>query len=890
MIGETISHYKILEKLGEGGMGVVYKAEDTKLKRMVALKFLTHPAVSTEAEKTRFVHEAQAAAALNHPNISTVFEIDEADDRTFIAMECIEGQSLREKIDSGQLKVDEALEIATQIAKGLLKAHEKGIIHRDIKPANIMITEDGTVKIMDFGLARIAGATKVTKNGSTLGTVYYMSPEQARGEETDHRSDIWSLGVVLYEMLTGQLPFKGEYESAVLYSITNIEQEPVTGIRSGIPLDLEKIVNKCLDKSADDRYPSVEGLLVDLRRLKKDTSKVSTTGSAESYASAETKEPSIPTVETQKTTAPPSGNRRITIFAAFVAAFAVIAILLFKLLLKPETQSSRANTLAVLPFENLSSSEDEYFTNSLTDEIRARLSNIETLDITCRNSSNYYKGQDITTKEIGEQLDVRYVLTGSVYRERPTDPESRIRVIPELIRTSDEKQEWSQIYEEYGEGIFSIQSDIAVKVAQALEVELLEPDILELEDIPTDNLEAYDYFLRGIDCYNRGFTDENIRSGVDLFQNAVNLDPNFAQAFARLSIDHSRMNWFSYDKNRERREKAKEAVDKAFNLKPLSYEVHLALGIYYYYCELDFDHALKYFNIARESQPKSAEIIAYIGYVQRRQGKLDQTITNLKKAIEFDPLYTNYYWNLGETYLLLKNYQEAERHLDHAINLRPNWPRSYAYKALIYLNREGDTEKAKAVLRDASDEIIPRDDHIFVFNWILADIFELNFQEALNRLESFSYEAFSTQFYYIPKFQLHAHLYGLMGDRQLEQTYYESSLTLIEPLILKNPEDERLHSALGIALAGLGRKDEAIREGEKGVELLPVEKEAIRGTYRIFDLAVIYTKTGEFEKAIDQLEYLMSIPSYFSIQHLKLDAAWDPLRSHPRFQKLLKGN
>ena len=270
MIGKTISHYKILEKLGGGGMGVVYKAEDTKLKRTVALKFLPQDLSRDEESKERFIHEAQAASALDHNNICTIYEIDETDDgQMFIAMACYDGETLKKKIEGGLLKLEEAIDISLQISEGLSKAHEKDIVHRDLKPANVMLTKDGVVKILDFGLAKLRGQTKLTKLGTTLGTAPYMSPEQARGEEVDNRTDVFSLGVLLYEMLTGQLPFKGDYHEAIIYSIMNEEPEPITGLRTGIPMELEKIVTKCLEKDPSERYQHADELLVDVRRIKK---------------------------------------------------------------------------------------------------------------------------------------------------------------------------------------------------------------------------------------------------------------------------------------------------------------------------------------------------------------------------------------------------------------------------------------------------------------------------------------------------------------------------------------------------------------------------------------------------------------------------------------------
>ncbi len=286
MIGKTISHYKILSKLGEGGMGVVYKAEDTKLKRTVALKFLSSDMTSDPKAKERFIQEARAASALDHQNICHIHEINETDyGQTYIAMAYYDGETLKEKIEQGPLRIDEALTIAVKVAEGLQEAHDKGIIHRDIKPANIMLTDRGQVKIMDFGLAKSAAGSLVTKAGTTLGTIAYMSPEQSRGEEVDKRTDIWSLGVMLYNMLTGQLPFKGAYETAIVYSIMNVEPEPITGLRTGVPVELERYIDKCLAKYPAERYPNAEALIVDLKVLKKDTGKLSTVSAPDELAS-----------------------------------------------------------------------------------------------------------------------------------------------------------------------------------------------------------------------------------------------------------------------------------------------------------------------------------------------------------------------------------------------------------------------------------------------------------------------------------------------------------------------------------------------------------------------------------------------------------------------------
>ncbi len=353
MIGTTISHYKIIEKLGEGGMGVVYKAEDTKLKREVAIKFLPRYISSNEEERKRFEIEAQAAAALNHPNISTIHSIEDSDSEVFIVMEYIDGPELKKKIESEKLSIKETLDIIEQIAKGLLTAHQKGIIHRDIKSSNIMITNSGQVKIMDFGLAKVKGTTLITKIGLTIGTAAYMSPEQARSENVDYRTDIWSMGVILYEMLAGKLPYRGDFEQAIIYSILNEEPESISSIRKDIPVMLEQVVQKILNKDQNQRYQSADEFLKDLKELKNKTS--------------------------------------------------------------GQSKSEIDKTIAVLPFENISpDKETDYFADGLTEELIITLSRIKEVSVVARTNSMRFKGTNKDISTIGRELGVRYIMAGSV--------------------------------------------------------------------------------------------------------------------------------------------------------------------------------------------------------------------------------------------------------------------------------------------------------------------------------------------------------------------------------------------------------------------------------------------------------------------------------------------
>ena len=869
MIGQTISHYKILEQLGGGGMGIVYKAEDTKLKRTVALKFLPADLTRDEESKERFSHEAQAASALDHPNICNIHEIDETEDgQIFICMAYYEGETLKKIIARGLLPVEEAVDTAIQIAQGLAKAHGQEIVHRDIKPANLMVTNDDVVKIVDFGLAKLAGRTKVTKAGTTVGTAAYMSPEQTQGQAVDHRTDIWSLGVVLYEMLTGHLPFKGDYEQAIVYSILNENPGSVTRLRPGIPMELAWIVDKALAKKTGERYQHVDEMLVDLKRVKRE------------FETRDILKRTGAQVAVQKK------KLRWLIPAVVVVGLAAVAVVLFLSDFATTEREiiSERKMLAVLPFENLGPAEEEYFADGITEEITVRLASIQGLGVIARTSAIQYKNTQKTLQQIGEELGVDYILEGTVRWQHGAEAPSRVRVTPQLIKVSDATHLWANVYDQAMAEVFQVQSDIAEKVVNALDIALLEPERKSLAAKPTGNLEAYDYYLRGLDYANRSLAKEDLRIALQMYEKAVQLDPNFALAYARLSNVHAAMYWFFYDRTEARLARAKDAMDKAFQIRPDLPEAHSALGYYYYWGQLSYDRALEQFEIALSSQPNNSQLWAGIGFVQRRQGKFDESATNLKKATELDPRSAILAENLAETYSLIRNYPEAERYFDRAISLAPDWFGPYVSKTRLYVKWEGTTEKARAVLEEASEKVDPAK---LISTSVTLDVFDGDYQAALDRLFLGPSDLIDNQFRYVPKSLLFAQIYGLMNEAKMEQAYYDSARSFLQNRVDERPEDARYHSSLGIVYAGLGRKDEAIREGKQAVELLPVSKEAWRGAVHLEDLAHIYVMVGEYDAAIDQLEFLLSVPSPISSSLLRLDPKWAPLRDNPRFQKLL---
>jgi tetratricopeptide (TPR) repeat protein len=435
--------------------------------------------------------------------------------------------------------------------------------------------------------------------------------------------------------------------------------------------------------------------------------------------------------------------------------------------------------------------------------------------------------------------------------------------------------------------VLQIQSDLAEEIAQALDITLLEPERRALASRPTENIEAYEYYMRGNEYFNRSNLESDWRIAIQIYEKAIELDQTFALAYTQLARSHLMMYWFYYDHSNVCLATAQQAIDRAFELDPDLPEAHLALGHYYYYGHLDYDRALEQFAIARKSQPNNSQLLEWIGYVQRRQGKFEQALVNIKKASEMDPLSSVIAFEVALTFELLRRYPQAERYYDRAISLSPDRPMPYAWKAQLYLLWDGKTDRARAVLQEGL-ETVKSTENFEIIDWLVdIEMFDGNYQAALDRL-SLKSEDVDNLNYFIPNAQRYALIYRYMNKNELAKKYYEEARSILETKIQQQPEDARFHSALGIAYAGLGRKDDAIREGKLGVELLPVAKEAMRGLWRVEALAKIYMMVGEFDAAIDKLEFLLSTPGWMSIPLLRLDPAWEPLRDHPRFKKLVE--
>jgi serine/threonine protein kinase/Tfp pilus assembly protein PilF len=659
MIGQILSHYKIIEKVGEGGMGIVYKAQDTKLDRIVALKLLPPRISSDQAERDRFQHEAKAAAALTHQNIAVLYEVGESEGQLFLSLEYVEGITLKTLLGKGTLKVAEVLEIAVQICEGLSAAHAKGIVHRDIKSDNIMVTPKGHVKIMDFGLAKLKGASKLTKTGSTLGTAAYMSPEQAQGEDVDQRSDLFSLGVVFYELLTGRLPFRGEHHAALLYALINEEQQPLARYNEGVSDELQRIVSKCLSKSRDERYQHAEDLLADIRHERKRLE----------YAQR-------PQPATSKSAIPVSGIRKPTWRIAAVGGTLLTVLLATLLVLLqpwgPSTEEAShpdARSIAVLPFTNMSDDiDDEYFSDGITEDILTQLVKIRDLKVVSRTTIMNYKGTTKSLHEIAQELGVGSILEGSVRRSG-----SRVRIVSQLIDARTDEHVWAETYDRELSDIFAIQSDVATRIASALQATLSLSEQAALEKPPTSNTDAYSLYLRGR-YYWRKRSRDGLRAAARAFEEATKRDPGYALAYVGLADTYALFPYYGVQdlSVEEAYDRAEQMARRALEINPNLAEAHTALGNILKEARWDWVGAETAFRNAIDLDPRYATAHHWYSEALATVGRFDEAERHARVAVDLEPASAIIQNNLGHILTSRRNYDEAERVLSLSVELDPS--------------------------------------------------------------------------------------------------------------------------------------------------------------------------------------------------------------------------
>jgi serine/threonine protein kinase/tetratricopeptide (TPR) repeat protein len=871
--------YALKRELGRGGMAIVYLADDLRHDRSVALKVL-HPELARTVGSERFQLEIKLTAGLQHPHILTVLESGEAAGQLWFTMPFVEGESLRDRLRrERQLSVDNALRIATEASRALEYAHQHGVIHRDIKPENLLLTTDGTTLVSDFGIARAfsVSAERITGTGLAIGTPAYMSPEQAAGDPgLDARTDVYALGTVLYEMLVGEPPYTGATAQAMIAKRFSGDVPRVRAVRPNVSETLEHAITKALSLVPADRFASVADFAQAL---------AAPPGSGPSMTSVVTQAPgSDPSL-------PPTARRR-----APVALFSGLGEMALSGLGRvlgqhghkeaPAAVATSPKRLAVLPFENLGDSADAYFADGVTDAVRGKLTALPGLQVTARRSSSQYHMTSKSPQQIGKELGVQYLLTGTVRWDRAPGGASRVQVTPELIEANTTAARWQQSFEAALTGIFEMQGGIAERVAQALNLALGADDYRMLAEEPTRTVDAYDAFLKGEDLLSRSSVayPATLRRAVAHYEEAVALDPTFVMPWVRLAESYSTIYFAGHNEvsGSADADAARGAADRALALRPNGYEGHLALGFYYLYAVTEYARALEQAARGLGASPGRPDLLELAASAETLLGLWDSALVHSRQAQVLDPRSPAPARTLAMALAYLRRYPEALAASDRGLAFAPTDLTLLRVKGLIYL-AQGDLPGAQSVIRSA-----PRREGVpelafttVMYLWALED----SDQQRLLRLSPSSFdnhrEIWGSAL---------AQTYWLRGDQVQARAYADLARQAYETLLRSRHNDHTdamRHTSLGLMWAFLGRKANAVREGESGLTMLPMTKDAIYGVWVQRQLARIYLLVGETEKAVDQLQILLERPSYLSPAWLRIDSTYAELRGNPRFERLI---
>ena len=857
--------YRLERELGRGGMATVFLAHDIRHKRPVALKVL-HPELAHSLGPERFQREIETVARLQHPHILTVHDSGEVDGLLWFTMPFVEGESLRDRLRRDkQLPVEDAVRIATDAARALEYAHRHGVIHRDIKPENLLLLSDGSTLVADFGIARVlsGGDATLTETGLVVGTPVYMSPEQGAGERNlDARSDVYSLASVLYEMLAGEPPYTGPSVQAIIAKRFHQPVPKIRDVRPAVPERLEAAVTRALAPVAADRFATA----AELERA---------------LAGAITG--AVPSKHRAMST---RAGRRSWMVAA-IAALGLIAVGIGMLRQRGERvgDESGPTRVAVLPFENQGAAADEYFADGMTDAVRGKLTALPALQVTARQSSMEYKRSTKDLREIGRELGVQYLLTATVRWEKRGE-QSQVQVNPELVHVSTASTKWQQPFNAAMTSVFEVQGEIAGRVVEALDIALGAKERRALAEQPTRNLPAYDAFLRGEEASQSMGTGDpaTLRRAMSFYQAAAVLDSSFALAWARLAVAHSALYLYEAPVPAEAAA-AERALARVEALAPDAPETFAARQHYEGWVRLDWARALAAAQAGLARYPANPDLVHAAGLAERSLGRYETALEHFTRARQLDPRSLAVARRRAETLLYLRRWSDTREAVDQVRALAPDDLYTVNLVMLAHLG-VGDLDGARRAFAEAPASMDRT--ALAVMLSLYSDLYWLLDEDAQTAVLAQPPSAFGD--YRVAWALVRAQLYGVRGDRRLTAVWADTARQAVLAQLRGVPKDAQLHAFLGLTSAYLGRKAEAIAEGKRATELVPIARDAFNGPYLRHLLARIYLMTGEPELALDELEVLTRIPYLLSPGWLRIDPTFAALREHPRFQRLVSGS
>jgi len=860
--------YELLKEIGRGGQGVVYRAHQKSLNRTVALKVIGLGPWATEAHLKRFRREAEAAASLDHPSIVPIHEIGARDGCCYFSMNFVEGGQLDEVVRGAPMSIRQAAELITKVARTVHYAHEHGILHRDIKPGNILLDAKGEPHLTDFGLARLVEAeSTVTRTLDVMGTPSYMAPEQAAGNNVavGKATDVYGLGAVFYELLTGHPPFAGGTTYQTIRLLLDTEPRQPRLWNRKIARDLSTICLKCLEKDPKRRYSSALALAEDLERwLKHEPIRAKRSGFFTHTRKWVRRKPAI-----------------AALIAASVALAAAIAWNVWESgLFSPTPEKS----IAVLPFENLSNEEENaYFAYGVQDEILTDLARIADLKVIGRTSVMQYKsGVPRNLREIGRQLGVANVVEGTVRRAG-----NRVRVNAQLVDVHSDRQLWAQTYDHELADVFAIQSNIAKAIADELQAKLSPNEVSAIERPPTSDIAAFNLYAHARNVLAIRNARKDLLEAADLLNQAVTRDPSFFQAYCQLAHTHDRIYFLGYDHTPARLAMAEAAIRSAFRLGRDAGEAHLARAQNLYRGHLEYDAALAELDVAAKTLPNDTGVFELKGYIQRRQGKQEEAVRSLERAIELDPRNTFTLQQIGLSYHHLRRYAEEKSVLDRALAIQANDVDTKVARAFVDFHWKADTRQLHQTL-DSIRATNPTATQNIADGLLICALTERDPVAAKKAaIAAGSNPPFTDEAVNFSRPFVEGVIARMTKDENTARLAFAAARAEQEKIIKAQPNYGPPLCVLGLIDAALGQKEEALREVRQAVALLPVEKDSINGVVMIKYLAMTAAWIGDNDLACEQLAVAIRPPSRLTYGQLKLLPFWDPLRGDPRFEKIV---